>query len=501
MKNLRICSALTLTALFTGILSSCGGGVAPAETSAPDTPPAETAEPADPATVVDLPEKDWGGREFRVLGYDNAREQFRTFEVVAESENGEVVNDAIFRRNRTIEERYNVRITEYKDGSGTNSNNATAPYLSKMVMAGEDAFDLAFCTVKGIGVLAREGLLYDLNTIDYIDFSKDWWNPEVNDTLSIGGKLYFTSSDFSLRDKSRAYILVHNRDMEKSFDLQNPAELVRAGTWTIDKMAEYSKAVSNDLNGNTVIDDEDRFGIVMDSTNAFTAFMTACDTAIVAKNKTTGLPEPVVNTERVVNAVDKVLNLTGNLNEAIFCDDWNGKVSYDYWSVSGKVFKAGNAMFTTSFPHSLSGYSADCDFNYGVIPYPKFDDKQEGYYTMADVYCMLFGVPISCADPDFAGFVLEALSAEASKTSLPAYYEVSCKTKYTYDEESAEMLDLTFAGIRYELAVAFSVDSISNLYKNLGKKKVNTIASDYAAQETAAKADIEKLIADFAGTK
>ncbi len=498
MKHLHLCSAFTLTTLLIGILSSCGGGNAPAETTAADTPPAETV---DPATVLDLPEKDWGGREFRVLGYDNTREQFRTFEVVAESENGEVVNDAIFRRNQTIEERYNVKITEYKDGSNNDANTSTAPYLRKMVMAGEDAFDLAFCTVKGIGTLAREGLLYDLNTIDYIDFSKNWWNPEVNDALSISGKLYFTSSDFSLRDKSRAYILVHNRDMEESFKLQNPAELVRAGTWTIDKMAEYTKAVASDLNGNTEIDDEDRFGLGMDSYNAFSTFMVACDTAIVAKNKTTGLPEPVVNTERVVDAVDKVLNLTAKPNEAIFCNDWNGKVSYDYWSVMGTVFKKGNAMFITTFPHGLKAYSADCNFNYGIVPYPKFDEDQEGYYTMADIYCMLFGVPISCADPDFAGFMLEALSAEGSTTSLPAYYEVSCKTKYTYDEESAEMLDLTFSGIRYELAMVFGVESIRTLYESLGGKKANTIASDYAAKESAAKADIEKLIADFAGTK
>ena len=53
-------------------------------------------------------------------------------------------------------------------------------------------------------------MFHDINGVDYIDFSSDYWNPEVNAALSYRNKLYFTTSDFSLRDKNRTYILIYN---------------------------------------------------------------------------------------------------------------------------------------------------------------------------------------------------------------------------------------------------------------------------------------------------
>lgn len=112
---------------------------------------------------------------------------------------------------------------------------------------------------------------------------------------------------------------------------------------------------------------------------------------------------------------------------------------------------------------------------------------------------MLFCIPVSCVDPDFSGFMLEALSAEATDTSLKAYYDISCKTKYTYDADSAEMLDLTFAGIQYDLSRIYNINGLNNFLYSLASKKDNTFSSDYAKIESKALADIEKLVEDMNG--
>ena len=92
---------------------------------------------------------------------------------------------------------------------------------------------------------------------------------------------------------------------------------------------------------------------------------------------------------------------------------------------------------------------------------------------------------------------MEALSAEASTTSLPAYIEVSCKTKYTYDEDSAEMLDIIFDNIYYDTANIYGISGLKTIVYDVMKNMENNFATTYASIETAAKTDLEKLIKDI----
>lgn len=61
-----------------------------------------TADPLDD----DLPAADYGGYEFRFYTYGSSVDMY-----ASDGENGEVVNDAIYKLNRTVEERFNVKIT------------------------------------------------------------------------------------------------------------------------------------------------------------------------------------------------------------------------------------------------------------------------------------------------------------------------------------------------------------------------------------------------------
>ena len=114
--------SLLLALLLSANIVSCGTGTQHgANTSGSDdvtTEPESTTEPVDPASVLELPDSDFKGREFRVLGNEGAYPQWNNFEIYAESENGDVVNDAVFRRNRTVEDRYNVKVTQIIQNSG-----------------------------------------------------------------------------------------------------------------------------------------------------------------------------------------------------------------------------------------------------------------------------------------------------------------------------------------------------------------------------------------------
>ncbi|MBE6611362.1 MAG: hypothetical protein E7632_02615 [Ruminococcaceae bacterium] len=493
----RTIAALLAAAMMTS-LAACGGDTGTTDTTA-STDPAETTEAIDPAEISDLPDKDWGGEEFHVFGMQNdVNTQFSTFEVAVESENGEVVNDAIFRRNVAIEDRYNVKIVETKHNANTGGD-AMVSAIRKYAMAGEDLYDLAFCAIDGIGTLAREGIFYDLNELDYIDFSKAWWNPEVNERMEVEGRLFFTNNDFTLRDKNRAYILNFNKRLVDEYKLPNYFDAVRDGKWTLDMMKEGCMAVANDINSNGEVDTDDVFGITLDSYNGGWALATGG--GIQTLKSTDAGYQIVINSERTIDVLDKVLSITAVDYVGSSCDEWNGKKLPEtwssYWSFSGQVFNAGRALFTGCFPHSLSSRSANSIDDYGILPFPKYDEAQDGYINLADRYAMLVGIPSTSATPDFSAFMLEALGAEAYNTSLPAYIEVSCKTKYTYDEDSADMLDIIFGNIYYETALIYGISGLKTIVYDVMKAKENNFSSKYASIESKAFSDMEKMVEDI----
>ena len=487
--------AILLALLLSANVISCGSQTSAGKTDTDSdvtTEPESTTEPVDPASVLELPDSNWGGREFRVLGLFNSMyPQFDNFEIFSEGETGDIVNDAVFKRNTAIEDRYGVKITQTLVESPSGE-------IRKNVTAGDDMYDLVFDTLSEMGSLAQNKFLVDLNGVKHIDFSKNWWNPDVNDTKSVMGRLYRTSSDFSLRDKSSTGILVYNKKLAEDYSIPNLADAVRDGSWTVDKMAGYVKETAADLDGDGEMKPvSDRWGLVMGARSSFPTFVVACENRFITKDKDDSLVLSM-NTERISNSIDKVLGLTSDLSNAFFCEDWQGKIDGDFWSAASKTFYAGNSLFATSVPYSLKSYSANCDFDYGILPFPKYDETQGKYYTLPDTTAHLFGIPVSCADPDFTGFMLEALSAGSTDTTLEAYIETSCKTKYSYDKDSAEMFDTAMDGIIFEPSMIYGIGGLYEILRNkITVARKNTFASAYASVEKSAKTALEKLTESF----
>lgn len=493
MNSVKITAAALFLALLAPLLAACGDSddimIQPGGEITPET----TAETAPQRQSPDLPDKDWEGREFIVLGRThNTYSQFVNFEIAAEEMNGEIVNDAVYTRNSRISEKYNVIVkqilVEYPETE-----------LPKYVNAGDDVINASFHSIQTIGPLAAAGYFMDFYTLPHIDFTKPWWYPEVNGALSVGGKLYMTTSQLNMMDKNRTYSMCFNKDMAGEFGLGNLYDIVRSGEWTVEKMTAMCKTVTADIDGDGKMTDLDRWGYVMDSRNAFYVAVAAMDNRVVVKNKE-DIPVFSVMNERMSNSIDLALALCRDNNISFICEDFQGKVDYDFWGASSKVFadRAG-ALFTTSFTHMLKSYSARCDFDYGVLPYPKYDELQEKYYSVPDpVAAAVFTVPKTNADPSFPGFMLELLSAESMYDVMPLYIEVSAKTKYTYDEESAEMLDISFNNLIFDLGIIYNWGGFSDVFRStIPLNRKNELASIYASSESKALTAMEKTVADF----
>jgi len=462
----------------------------PDEVSASENENPENTEPQ--RVMPNLPETDFGGKTYKVLGRNDATyAQFINFEIDAETIIGEPVNDAVYNRNRGLEEKYNVIIeqTLHNDPAGS---------LQKLVKADEDVYSLAFIIQDKIGAMAASGNFRDLNAMKYLDFEKPWWSPAINKAISVGNRLYYTTSDFNMMNKNRTYIMVFNKNMTTSYNLGNFYDLVYGNKWTVDKMVELCKTVSQDIDGDGEMTAADQWGFGMDSYNAFFALFASCDNYMFTKDDR-DYPALSVKNEHAISTVEKLLKLTNDKSMSYYCNEFQGKVSYDFWYVSTTMFVEGRLLFSAIFPHGLKGMAQESTVDYGVLPFPKYDEKQAEYIGVAENYhSALFAVPASVLDVDFAAFMLEALSAVSKYEVMPYYYEVSTKNKYTDDEDSPKMLDIIFNGLRYDLGCVYNWGGINDLFRvTLPQGKENNFVSKYDSIDPKVMAAMEKTLEIF----
>ena len=148
---------------------------------------------------------------------------------------------------------------------------------------------------------------------------------------------------------------------------------------------------------------------------------------------------------------------------------------------------------------SETSYLRSMKTDYGIIPYPKYDEDQDGYYTFQHDQVGVFAIPVTSKKADMAGAVLEAMSSESSKTVVPAYYNVALKSKYTRDSESAEMIDIIHNGHFLDPAWIFCdyIGDLAQSPRNLMLAKKRDFMSFYDARKEKYQTNLEKLISAF----
>ena len=270
-KNTRLLAAWLCTLLVIPTVMSCAdtsAGQTGADTQKADTA-AETVETVDPtqaaldAAIAKLSGNDFGGHEFRVM--DRSEEQdpnWETIDVWAEAESGDTINDAVYQRNRILEENLNIKISE---------NKVKNPYTDARtsIMAGGDDFDIFTDGLSYLATMAVEGYLVDLNTMNTLKLTESWWDQDLNRDLSIANKLFFCTGDISIMDNYGTWCVMFNKDIAQDYDLDNLYEHVKAGTWTLPLMYDMAKEVTKDLDGNGTLEDTDQWGFLTESYNEY----------------------------------------------------------------------------------------------------------------------------------------------------------------------------------------------------------------------------------------
>ena len=487
--NRKILSAILLMSLI--LSASCGSAPTDGAVTSKEqlTESTETEETTEARIEPDLPDTKWEGYQFRVLTKGDTNVHWKSKDIAATEENGDVINDAVYKRNMKIYDRFGVEMVDIPSPNGT--WDLTAP-LRKSVMAASDDYDMVASGFNdAVKNLSTEGMLMELHNVPYMDLSKPWYDQNANEQLSIEGKLFATAGDMILMDNEATLCVLFNKKLAEDYALEGFYEMVKNGKWTIDKMTEFSKLTAKDLDGDGTMGEKDQWGNIGEPLNTY-ALMVACDAIAVKKNKD-DVPVFDVQNEHFYDAFTKAVNLNRDDKVTMFCDNFKAA---DVWAdIIDPAFTEGRVLFNTAGLVRVTVFRA-METNFGILPLPKYDESQKEYNSMVSIGCANSIAIPTTADAERCGAVIEALSAESYYTLTPAYYDIVLKTKNARDDASSEMLDIIFDNRVFDIAYMFDWGGIIGSINGL--KTDGNISSTIDSKLKAAEKALEKTLTAYA---
>lgn len=401
-----------------------------------------------------------------------------------DAENGEVINDAVYKRTLDIDERFNVTLNHHDTGGDWNE---VAEALRLSVLAGDHAYDLAAAhTFIGLTGLMSTGALYDWNKLPVVDMSRPWWNASAKKQLQIGNVLLTACSDYIYQ---RPMVIYFNKQLITDNNLENPYELVKNGTWTWDKLTEQARAVSRDLNGDGVFDEKDQYGFSQTVGWQTITVVHSMGLELAAMDED-GYPKfTSYTTEKMQSIVEKFYDLLYNGNQTLLVpyeSSMGAKAGYT------PLFGQGQLLYMYSNTELLTDMR-EITIDFGLLPLPKYDETQKNYNVMSDTQVLI--VPADIEDPQMVGVISEALAVESYKYVVPAVYEVTYENKYLRDPESYDMFNLIRAGLVYEFSWTYGEgNSMIYALPTLMEQKSTDVSSFYAKNAKAAEKQLAKVI-------
>ncbi|MBQ9080914.1 MAG: extracellular solute-binding protein [Clostridia bacterium] len=408
---------------------------------------------------------------------------------------GDIIGDEIYERNLAVEDALNIKLT-YTEEPGSADHMGT--FKEKMqidVNSGACEYDIVAGYSRTAPSMALDGSLLELTGMNYLDFSKPWWPEALITDCTVNDKLYFCSGDISTNLLWMMTATFFNKDLIAQYGLENPYDLVKNNQWTLDKMIEMTSDKYNDLDGAGEKDAGDVYGNVIYNINV-DGFLTASGFVALEKNSDGEIIiSPTVSTEKTYDLLDK-------LGEYL-----NGADVFFKNSTSVRdIFFEERAIFTSDRVFIVAGKDngkqGKIEFEYGIVPLPKYDSAQDKFYTSVGHPYTMYAVSIGVDEKNIDGIAatIEMMASESYRRVTPAVFESAMKYKYASDDTASEMYDILRENVRFDLGRLYSTE-IGDLYKTMRTVVFNnakTFASQYKGISKLMNAGIEKISSGFA---
>lgn len=487
MKKHTLIALLLALVTVAPSLVACAAGET--ETDAPDnTVNADgdtTADTEDDTITPDIPELDFEGADFTFLDSDendpNGAE-WATYDVWTDGTTGEVVNDAVYERRLYLENTYKINMKEVKG--------LTFSLASQDVTAGTAQFDAVMTNIYYGVRLGVEGYTYDLYDIPYIDLTKSWWDQGCVEDLELKGHVFFANGDITVMDDDATWVLMFDKGLFEENGFEDIYEKVKNNDWYMDDMLEMMNTVSRDANGDgEMVWSDDIFGLTTASDTCQGLIYAAGEKFITRDSD--GNPQLITSLERMTNVIEIAGKIVSDANLTALVGNIGS------YSDMRAMFSEGRALFYGEVLQCVTRLR-DSDADFGLIPWPMYDETQDGYYNFVHKTAGK-GICVTKAskDVEMSGAILEAMAAKSVDTLTPAYYDVALTGKGLRDEQSAEMLDIILKDRRYDLGYIYNWGELYEEVRSLPYYGDTNVASTWAEFSGACEAGMNETIASL----
>ena len=494
----RILSVILALLMIIPALAACSENKAEPENAPaadPNTPSVEEVTPDnDELSALEqrqlipdnLPDVKYDGRDYLV-----ETENRKVYEILSEELTGEACNDAVYNRNLLLEKRFDVHIGVIEHETPYNE-------IVTAVTAGTHDYDIAgfinFLTLTPVS--AR--VLYNWLDIPRVDLNQPWHNKLANDGATINNRLYVINSDLSISTLLYTYGMFFNYNIMEQYGYSSADlyDIVFEGKWTVDRMTEITSGIWQDVNGDGKHDAGDIHGyaVINGSINTHDVWLAALDLSPLLVIRAQDDYEVRFFGDRTVTALEKVNYLYHNCEGTLF--DNSGD-----WRNIPKYFSEGKVAMTQLYFGETTESLSEMQDTYGILPLPKLDETQDGYYTNCWDQFTVFAVPLTmpAEDGEFVGTIYEALCAESYKTVFPAYYDVALKSRYSAEPATAEIIDIIMAGRNLDFTFPFGskLMDLPYLFRTMVVANDNNVASRYTKSKKAMNKNVENFLKIF----
>ena len=415
---LLLCLFLTLSACSSlGGTSSHSKDGKPAEESAADGHPRDAAYWVDRLDTLD---GRYSGRVFSIV--TTSRDFF-------DSDPDTLLGMAVSDRNTLVSQKFGVGFEITESDSATIKSRLRAANKS-----GSPYADLICAPALVLAELAAEGLLENLYSMPYMDFSAGYMPKRDIEAQTAAGSLYFLSSPLTFSAKD-CIAVFYDKGLADKADL-NLIRMVHEGLWSWDRLygsaAAAKEAGAGYGIGSLLPGGELAEAVYLSSGNSLISAGRDVNPSVSYNESSAELTENVLN---------KIFSSGGFYTEA------SGDAAIRAFSNGNIAFLIGKAE-TAAF---LDGSKRE----WGMLPLPKHSEGQSGYFSPVSPSAAAVAVPRGSSDSAFAGCILNALFA--STLDLP---ETVLKTTYMnrsfWSNNTSVMLFLIAGSKKYDLGSLYS---------------------------------------------
>jgi len=457
-------------------------------TATTDSNDGENVDIAETTEYIYPEDMDGGGEEFNI--FTPTTTWFFYTSIVHDEMTGDVLDDAIYMRNRIIEDKFNINLKE--TNSDIESFNAQ---LRKTVKAGDDSYDAAFSPMfRGatFSTMISENIFYNLREIPTMNLDEKWWNQMINTGASLAGgeKLFFGGCDINIMTLQCLECVFFNQDMMTNLGLDLPYNKVREGTWTFDEFNKYCKAGAQ-LNGA----DSFKWDAGANSVYGFISYDNSVNALLDGSGEqyvtveTDGTLKLAVEGERFVNVLTKIQEMLVVQDGTYLFANTAPDFHYE------PLFQNGRALMTMGEIKAADVFKA-METTFGIVPIPKYNEIQEDYYCHNIFATPLTVIPSSNARPDFAGAVLDAMAYLSNKDVTPVFFDKTVSQKRLRNDDSIEMLEIIKDSSCIDIGLVYGISSdfYEAIRHSLGEGKSFDIASQTEKHKEKMNINIDKLM-------